>query len=190
MYGQSEEVSSNNPRNRFMFCFCRSSEVDEGWGFQCLGCRTCPFYVGIVIFGLIYSLGSAKDIIELAFFSNPFRKNIIYRIFFICKLISDLFCILGTIVGLTTIRSNSYKSAVTCYYMIMTSFILNNFFCIYIIVAIITGTFLWFAIFWNVFSIIFWAISDYFLLIYCWLCFCNMVDINRKGQSGFNNSFS
>ena len=178
---QQEEVNYNNPKNRFLFCCCKSYEVDKGWGFGCCGCRLFPFSCGIFLFAVIYLISSIKDLIDIIknnYIEDSSNKTL--KIFFYIKLLGDIICIIGSIFGINSIRGKKYCSSVVAYYLVMLSLFLNTSFCIYVITVICSLSF-WKAVgFYRVISVILWYGLDYFLLIYDWICFCNMVDIDRK----------
>ena len=62
---QQQEVNYNNPKNRFLFCCCKSYEVDKGWGCGCCGCRAFPFSCGICLFSVVYLISSIKDLVDI-----------------------------------------------------------------------------------------------------------------------------
>jgi len=178
---QQQEVNYNNPKNRFLFCCCKSYEVDKGWGCGCCGCRAFPFSCGICLFSVVYLISSIKDLVDIIrrnYIEDS--SNQILKIFFYIKLFGDAVCIIGSIFGLNSMRGRNYCSSVAAYYFVMLSFFMNTAFCIYAITVIFTATF-WKAVgIYNIISVVLWYGLDYFLLIYTWICFCNMVDIDRK----------
>ena len=173
---------SNNPKNRFLFCCCHSYEVDVGWGCGCCGCRAFPFSLGVRLFSAIYLIFAIKDIYDLII-SNYLKEdndNKLLHIFFIIKLISDIFILLGIICSNSSLRRKRYKLAVVGYYLVVIAFLLNTSFCIYFITNI-TSTKFWVKyILFKVLTIILWYVADYYLILFAWILFCNMVDIDRK----------
>ena len=173
---------SDSPKNRFLFCFCHSYEVDVGWGCGCCGCRAFPFSLGVRMFSCIYLIFAIKDIYDLII-SNYLKEdnsNKLLHIFFIIKLVSDIFIILGIIFSNASLRRKRYKCAVAGYYFVVIAFVLNTSFCIYFITNI-TSTKFWIKyIFLKVLTIVLWYVFDYYLVLFAWILFCNMVDIDRK----------
>jgi hypothetical protein len=178
LYGQ-KEVNYNNPLNRFMCCFCKSYEVDKGWGCGCCGCRAFPFSCGIALFAVVYLISSISDVYDIITHNDLSSSNKLFKLFFAIKLGGDLICIIGSVLGLASIKGN-YCLSVWAYYLVFLSFLLNTSFCVYILTVITTFSFWKNLGLFRLFTLIFWYVLDYFLLIYCWICFCNMVDINRK----------
>ena len=133
---------SNHPKNRFLFCCCHAYEVDVGWGCGCCGCRAFPFSLGVRMFSGIYLIFAIKDIYDLII-SNYLKEdnnNKLLHIFFIIKLIADVFIILGIICSNLSLRRR-YGLAVAGYYLVMIAFILNTSFCIYFITNITSAKF-------------------------------------------------
>ena len=181
---------SNNPKNRFLFCFCHSYEVDVGWGCGCCGCRAFPFSLGVRIFSAIYFIIAVKDIYDLII-SNYLKEdndNKLLHIFFIIKLISDIFILLGVICSNASLRRKRYKLAVAGYYLVVIAFILNTSFCVYFITNITSVKFWVKYVFLKVLTIIIWYISAYYLVLFAWILFCNMVDIDRKIKEDQKNN--
>ena len=181
IYNQ-KEVNYNNPKNRFMFCFCKTYEVDKGWGCGWCGCRAFPFSCGIIIFAIIYLVASIKDVVDI-FQNNDLKtNNKLFKTFFLIKIGADAICVLGSICALYSLKGRNYCLAVFAYYLQFLSFLLTFAFCIYILTVIFSWDF------WSnfgalrLFTLVCWYVLCYFLLIYCWICFCNMVDINRKNN--------
>ena len=173
---------SNNPKNRFFFCFCHSYEVDVGWGCGCCGCRAFPFSLGVRIFSAIYLVFTIKDIYDLIIsdYLKEDNDDKLLRIFFIIKLIADIFVILGIICSNLSLRGKIYNFAVAGYYCVFLGFILNTSFCIYFVTNITSAKFWIKYVFWKVLSIVLWYVLDYYLVLFAWILFCNMVDIDRK----------
>ena len=66
--------------------------------------------------------------------------------------------------------------------MAFLSFVLNSIFIVYSITKLADLKF-WFNVgFLKVFTVIMWYVFEYIWLLYTWILFCNMVDINRKKQ--------
>ena len=180
-----------NPKNRFLLLFCNTYEVDKGWGCGWCGCRAFPFSCGVFIFAIIMVINCVKDFFDIQFSNylveNRTKDKTFVR-FFYFKLISDLLCIFGSIIAVISVLAFSYCCSVVSYYIVSISFILNSTFCIYIITIIGTTKFWWNIGILKIFTVILWYAFDYVWLIYAWILFCNMVDINRKKQEEAKNN--
>ena len=185
-YQQQEEKKEgrcDNPRNRFMFLFCKTYEVDVGWGCGCCGCRLCPFSLGIYIFGLFMIIQCIKDIYNVVkndYLNEDSDKT--FAAFFYVKIVGDCLCVLGGFIGGFSSWRFRYIYSVVAYYIVFLSFILNTIFLIYVITKITSLKF-WSNIgFTKIFTVILWYFYEYIWLVFLWLLFCNMVDIYRKKQ--------
>ena len=183
----SEEVKESkwNPKNRFLFFFCETYQVDKGWGCGCCGCRAFPFSLGVLIFSIIMAINSFKDLYDILlskYLMSGSESKKLFRLFFYMKLGSDTFCIIGILFALYSICKSHYCSSVAAYYSVVVSFILGTAFCVYILTCLVDLDFWWRVGILKIFTVIFWFVFDYVLLIFNWLLFCNMVDINRKQQ--------
>ena len=174
-----------NPKNRFLLLFCNTYEVDKGWGPGWCGCRAFPFSCGVFIFAVVMVINCFKDFFDIQY-SNYLvenkTKDKTFVGFFYFKLISDILCIFGSLIAVISVLSFSYCCSVVSYYMVSLSFIFNSAFCIYILTIIGTSKFWWNIGVLKIITVILWYVFDYVWLIYAWILFCNMVDINRKQQ--------
>ena len=189
MYFQEEPKQSAcdkwNPKNRFLLLFCNTYEVDKGWGCGCCGCRAFPFSLGVFIFAGIMLTNSLKDIIDLSLNPSLYDKNKnndTFVNFFYIKLIADLLCFIGGVEGVLSVCSFSYCLSVVSYYTVAVGFILNTCFCIFIFTVLDSWKFWWQIGFLRIFAVLLWYVYDYIWLLFTWILFCNMVDINRKKQ--------
>ena len=87
MYPSEETKESKcNPKNRFLFCFCQTYEVDKGWGCGCCGCRAFPFSLGVLIFSIIMAINSFKDLYDILlskYLMSGSESKKLFRLFFI-----------------------------------------------------------------------------------------------------------
>ena len=182
LYGTPVKDESNNPKNRFLFCFCHSYEVDKGWGCGCCGCRAFPFSLGVILFSIVMLISAIKDIVDILssnYISDKY-DNSIFKIFFYIKIVGDVICILGIFTGLTSVKNRSYGASVVAYYLTALCFLLNTSFCVYVLTCIFSASFWWNVGITKIITVVSWYIIDYILLLFTWILFCNMVDIDRK----------
>lgn len=186
-FGQVQE-SKYNPKNRFLFCCCHSYEVDKGWGFGCFGCRAFPFSCGVWVFSLIMLFVAGKDIFDLTnskiYHNTEIMENFLPTAFKI-KLIGDGVCFLAILCAIFSTIKRNYVLSIVAYYLGFISLILSSVFCGYAIFRCFEFAF------WNsagVFTIIFWGVAEYILLLFDWILFCNMVDIKRKNDESAKNN--
>ena len=175
-----------NPKNRFLLVFCNTYEVDKGWGCGCCGCRAFPFSLGVFIFSFVMLSNCIKDFCEIQYSNYLVKsktKDKTFVRFFYFKLIADLLCIIGGLEGVVSVLAFSYCLSVLAYYTVSISFILNCCFIIYTLTVITTFKFWWNVGFLKIFAVIMWYVYGYVWLLFSWILFCNMVDINRKKQS-------
>jgi len=178
-YNQPKEENYNNCcKHRFLCFFCKSYEVDKGWGCGICGCRTFSFSFGIILFASIYLIISIKDFIEIA--ADKDLKNENFKIIFMIKILADVLCILGSIFGLASIWSKSYCQGAICYHIVAISFLVNGVFCILLLLKLKDYLLRWDFAFYRITNTIIWGVAEYWQLIYAWICFCNKVDIKRK----------
>ena len=194
MYYQEQKESKCdkwNPKNRFLLLFCNTYEVDNGWGFGFCGCRAFPFSLGVYIFSVVMSINCVKDFCDIQY-SNYLVEDKIkdktFVRFFYFKLFADALCVLGAVLGVFSVCLFSYCLSVVSYYTVSISFILNSTFCVYILTIIGTFKFWWTVGFLRILTVILWYVYEYVWLIFAWILFCNMVDINRKKQEEANKN--
>ena len=169
----AEEQNLRNPKNRFLGCFCHANEVDDTWG-----CGL-SFSCGIIFFSILVGLGVIYD--------YPIISGIQYKVlrwywfnwltfFIILRVISDVFAVVGIVYALVSICGTNYKRAVIAYYCFIVTLVINTVYSIAFI-------FLTFKYYLYVGLIIFgWVIDEFFLILFCWFLFCNMVVIGRKNR--------
>ena len=185
MYGNDyqitlEEENRRNPKNRFLGLFCHASEVDTTWG-----CK-CPFWVGVVLLSIIVGIEAIVDIpiIKAIFFLLTWIN--FFTIFIILRIISDICAIIGIGYAIYSICCSHYKASIIAYYCLVATFAINTFFAIFMIVILFYGKYRGGVSF----RILSWAFDYFFLLLFCWFLFCNMVNIGRiNRQQTAANSF-
>ena len=174
-----------NPKNRFLLVFCNTYEVDSGWGCGCCGCRAFPFSLGAFIFAFFMLSNCIKDFCEIQYSNYLVKsrtKDKTFVRFFYFKLFADLICIIGGLEGVISVLAFSYCLAVVAYYSVSVSFVLNSCFLVYVLTVIGTIKFWWNVGFLKIFAVVMWFVYEYVWLLFAWILFCNMVDINRKKQ--------
>ena len=167
----AEEENRRNPKNRFMFLFCHASEVDQSWG------KNWSFGCGVVIFSIICGIMAIFDVSVT--FGNYFKNIRNWFLFmFVIRFISNLITLTGIIFGIISIIQSSFQRATIAYYAMVISFLLNLIFCIYCIFRIFSADF------WKktTYRIVVWLLNEFVLLLFCWILFCNMVNIGRKNR--------
>ena len=182
---EESKCSKCNPKNRFLFIFCHKDYVDEGWGCKICKCRTCSFSTGIYIFSIVMLVNSIKDLYDITLSDYLYDKDSessTFVTFFYIKVGVDALIILGILFAVYSTFTLNYCSSVIAYYIISISFLLYSSFCIYIMTKFYDISF-WFKIILKIFTVILWFIFDYVLLLFAWMTFCNMVDIDRKKQN-------
>ena len=177
----AEEQNLRNPKNRFLGCFCHANEVDNTWG-----CGF-SFSCGVIFFSIFLGLGAFYDIPSISSIKYDILRwywfNWFTFVIFV-KVISDIFAIIGIILALVSICSSNYKRAVIAYYFLIVTLVLNT-------VASIAFIYFTFVNFRYVrLTILSWIVDEFFLILFCWFLFCNMVEIGRKNrQTAASNNF-
>ena len=183
-YAIKKEDSKCNPKNRFLFIFCHTSRVDEGWGFSKCGCRTFSFSCGVFVFSGIMLINSIKDLYDITlseYLYDKHSKDDTFVIFFYVKVGVDVLVIVGILFAMYSVCAFKYCASVVAYYIVAISFFMNTAFCVYIITRFGDINF-WWKIELKILTVVLWFFFHYILLIFAWMLFCNMVDINRKKQ--------
>ena len=174
---QEMEENQRNPKNRFLGLFCHANQVDSSWGYN------WPFWCGVLMFSIVIGLISILDFSFSYKLINSFRSRggwIVF--FFILRIISDVITIIGIILAAVSIVQTSFQKATIAYYTGCLSFIIN-------IAVFIFGLFKILFYSYGYFVLI-WGFSDFVLLLFLWILFCNMVDIGRKVRQAVGaNSF-
>ena len=94
-------------------------------------------------------------------------------------MIADLFAIVAMGFANVSVCQTNFRRATIGYYLLIVCLILNTAFIIYCITCFFDYNF------WKVttFNIILWLLNEFVLFIFCWILFCNMVDIGRKKRA-------
>ena len=174
---QEMEENQRNPKNRFLGLFCHANQVDSSWGYN------WPFWCGVLMFSIVIGLISILDFSFSYKLINSFRSRggwIVF--FFILRIISDVITIIGIILAAVSIVQTSFQKATIAYYTEILSFVIN-------IAVLIFGLFK--ILFYSYgYFVLLWGFSDFVLLLFLWILFCNMVDIGRKVRQAVGaNSF-
>ena len=177
----AEEQNLRNPKNRFLGCFCHANEVDDTWGcglsFSC-GIIFLSIFIGIGAFTDIPSISSINYTIIRWYWFNWFTFFIILRI------LSDIFAIVGIVFALVSICQSNYKRAVIGYYCFIVTLVINTVFSL----VFVYYTFKYYN--YVRFRLFAWVLDEFFLILFCWFLFCNMVVIGRTNrQNAASNSF-
>ena len=176
-YQAAKEVEENerNPKNRFMGLFYHASQVGDSWGWN------WPFWLGVVVFSILVGFMSVFDIIYLL----QVKVYGWFLFWFIIRMVSDGIALVGIVFATLSIIQTSFGKATIAYYALFISFILNTCFCIYCIVKIFDKTF-WTS---TTYRIVVWLLNEFVLVLFCWVLFCNMVDIGRKVRNAGATNF-
>ena len=170
-YTSAETENKRNPKNRFLGLFCHASDVDDHWGFN------WSFACGVVVFSIVFGVWTIFDIVSmekvlrLSYYTGGW-----FPFFCVVRFISDFFVFVAIIVAILSIVRTDFKMATIAYYVLIVSLIFDVAFLIDCIVNFFNSRF-WI----NVnFRIIIWLMNIIVLFLFCWILFCNMVDIGRK----------
>ena len=163
-----------NPKNRFLFLFCHANEVDDSWGFG------CSFASGVLMFSILIGVAVLCDMYYIAA-DSMFSKASgipVFTFMFSLKVVSDLISLIGIGCACYAIYRPSYNYGIVCYYVEFLSFLLLSIFWVYSLVEMFNANF------WKIVSyrVISWAFQEFFLLMFCWILFCNMVYNSRQLQ--------
>jgi hypothetical protein len=174
---QEMEENQRNPKNRFLGLFCHANQVDSSWGYN------WPFWCGVLMFSIVIGLISILDFSFSYKLINSFRSRggwIVF--FFILRILADVITIIGIILAAVSIVQTSFQKATIAYYTEILSFVIN-------IAVLIFGLFK--ILFYSYgYFVLLWGFSDFVLLLFLWILFCNMVDIGRKVRQAVGaNSF-
>ena len=172
-YQNAREIEENqrSPKNRFLGLFCHASEVNNSWGMN------WPFSCGVILFSIVIGLMTIFDI--SAIFTTFFRSQHGWFLFwFVIRFFSDLLALIAIVLATMSIIQTNFSRATIAYYTLIVSLICNTFFCGYCIFRIFDGAF-WRA---TTYRLIIWLLNEFIIFIFCWILFCNMVDIGRKNR--------
>ena len=173
-YQRAQEENLRSPKNRFLGIFCHANQVDDHWG------HNWSFGCGVVAFSIVFAIMTIYDISSLSYFlhriTQQFRWFILWSII---RMIADLFAIVAMGFANVSVCQTNFRRATIGYYLLIVCLILNTAFIIYCITCFFDYNF------WKVttFNIILWLLNEFVLFIFCWILFCNMVDIGRKKRA-------
>ena len=171
------QIKDRQAKNRFLGLFCHANQVGESWGYN------WPFYGGVVIFSIVIGVMTLFDI--SAFFSKLFKDADGWLLFWIIiRFISDLIALIGIIFAIMSIAQSNFMRATIGYYCEVLSLLVNTVFCGYCIFSIFDGDF------WKktTYRLVIWLLNEVVLLLFCWILFCNMVDIGRQNKQAAANA--
>ena len=179
-YNNAETIQTRdrNPKNRFLGLFCHANDVGESWGYN------WPFFCGVIMFSILIGIMTLFDV--SAIFTKFFKEASHWLLFWIIiRFISDLIALIGIIFAIISIIQSNYTRAIIAYYCNVLSFLLNTAFCVYCIFSIFDSDF------WEktTYRLIVWLFNEFCLLIFCWVLFCNMVDISRQDKRAAANTY-
>ena len=179
-YQNAREIEENqrSPKNRFLGLFCHASDVDQSWGMN------WPFSCGVILFSIVIGLMTIFDIFALVTLMSKVHSWFFFWSFI--RFLSDLIALIAIVFANMSYIQTNFTRATIAYYALIISLICNTFFCGYCIFSIISSDF------WKLttYRIIIWLLNEFILFIFCWILFCNMVDIGRKNrQNAASNPF-
>ena len=168
-YTQMEE-NMRSPKNRFFGIFCHANQVDDHWGFN------WSFTCGVVVLSIVMGIWTIYDISSMSTMMSRGLLYGLYVLFFILRFISDFIAVAGIVFAVLSILGTNFKRATIAYYLMLLSFILDFSFVIYCITRFFDS------IFWRAttFHIFLWILNIVAIFLFCWILFCNMVNIGRK----------
>jgi len=170
-YTNSEVITDRSAKNRFLGLFCHANQVGESWGYN------WPFYCGVIMFSILIGIMTLFDV--SAIFTKLFKDANGWLLFWIIiRFISDLIALIGIIFAIMSIIQSNFIRATIGYYCMVLSLILNTLFCGYCIISIFDKDF-WKKI---TYRLIIWLLNEFCLFLFCWVLFCNMVDIGRQNK--------
>ena len=170
-YLSAETENRRNPKNRFLGLFCHANQVDDHWGYN------WSFACGVIIFSIVFGIWTIFDIASIdKVLSRSWYTGGLFPAFCVIRFISDFIAIVAIIVSILSIVKTNFKLATAAYYLLIVSLALDIAFIIDCICNFFNGRF-WYAV--N-FRVILWLANLFVLILFCWILFCNMVDIGRK----------
>ena len=173
-YQAAQTENLRNPKNRFLGLFCHANQVDDHWG-----CNW-SFGCGVALFSCLVGIWTIFDAVTMCrLMTNQLRGRTGFTVWCIIRFLSDFIAIIAMIFAILSVRQINFKRATIGYYMLIVSLILNTAFVIYCITCFFDSYF-WRA---TTFRIIIWLLNEFVLFIFCWILFCNMVDIGRKKRN-------
>ena len=174
----SAETTDRSPKNRFLGLFCHANQVGESWGWN------WPFYCGVIMFSIFIGIMTLFDV--SAIFTDLFKDADGWLLFWIImRFISDLIALIGIIFAIISIVQKSFMKATIGYYVMVLSLVINTAFCIYCIFSVFDKEF------WEdtTYRLVIWLFNEFCLFLFCWILFCNMVDIGRANKREAANTY-
>ena len=172
------ETTDRTAKNRFLGFLWHANQVNESWGYN------WSFSCGVVVFSIVVGIMTLFDV--SAFFTDLFKKADHWLLFWlIIRFVSDLITLIGIIFAIMSIIQSNFTRATIGYYCMVLSLLLNLVFCGYCIFSIFDGDF------WKktTYRLVVWLLNEFLLFIFCWVLFCNMVDIGRQNKRAAQNTY-
>ncbi len=161
----------SNPKNRFLGIFCHANEVDASWG-----CNW-SFTTGVIMFSILTAICILSDMYYIAqdnFFGKA--QKWMFKFMFFIKVLSDFVALICIGLSCYATQRNNYKYSIISYYVGVLSLLLCTIYLIYCLIKIFDKSF------WDIVKLrlVGWGVGEFVLFMFCWIMFCNMVDIGRK----------
>lgn len=174
-YNRAQHENLTNPKNRFLGLFCHAKEVDNSWG-----CGW-SFQTGVVMFSIIIGIATFFDIYYIAekeVFEDHGHKFLKFMV--VLKILSDIIVFIGIVIACYAVSVLNLTYSIVSYWVEVLAFLLNTIFVCYSIIAI----FFYFDFIGPFIAA--WFVSEFGLLIFCWILFCNQVYLGRKARGQLN----
>ena len=174
----SEVITDRSAKNRFLGLFCHANQVSESWGLN------WPFYCGVIMFSILIGIMTLFDVSNI--FTDLFENTSNWLLFWvIIKFLSDLIALIGIVFAIMSIIQSNFTRATIGYYCMVLCLLLSTLFCGYCLISIFDKSF------WKktTYRIFVWFLNEFLLVLFCWILFCNMVDIGRQNKKAAANTF-
>ena len=173
-----EVITDRSAKNRFLGFLWHANQVNDYWGYN------WSFSCGVVVFSIAIGIMTLFDI--NAFFTGLFNDTDTWLLFWlIVRFISDFITLIGIILAIISIIQSNFTHATIGYYCIVLSLLLNFAFCVYCIISIFDKKF------WEktTYRIVVWLFNEVCLFVFCWILFCNMVDVGRQNKRAAQTTY-
>ena len=172
------EITDKSAKNRFLGFLWHANQVNESWGYN------WSFSCGVVVFSIAISIMTLFDL--NAFFTGLFGDADDWLlVWLIIRFVSDFITLIGITFAILSIIQSNFIRATIGYYCMVLSLLINLAFCVYCIVSIFDKEF------WETttYRIVVWLFNEVCLFVFCWILFCNMVDIGRQNKRAAQNTY-
>lgn len=178
-YQRRKAENMANPKNRFLFLFCHANEVDQSWG-----CNW-SFATGVIMFSILTAVCVLADMYYIAndgFFSKA--QSSMFKFMFFIKVFSDFVALVCIGLSCYATQRSNYRYSIVSYYVGVLSLLLCTIYLIYTLVKIFNPDY------WAIVKLrlISWGFGEFALFMFCWILFCNMVDVGRKKKAQQQNT--